>query len=574
MEKLIEELNNHTENKYKFSLKSALLKKDADFCVLEIYYKDGIMLKSSELQELKCFILSIVPNKFKYEINFVKNFISEERIEGDFVFFMKSHFPSVYYNLCEVKREGMSFFITAQIDANSYAHAKEKNLSIEAQNYLKQLYEDFEFVCSVTCDDIYKENEEELKKQNYVEEEVDIFAHRKIEFTDEVPLVGEEIDEPASYIKDKTLAEPNIIVCGKIKSIKPVVIKKKSKGKEENPETENSEIQNKDAVGVSGETQNIEKPLNSENVGEEKNNEISKEQNAEQGTEEIKYERKLYKIVLQDFTGEMNCVFFSNKETQAKAEKLDTDSVIAVRGNLEEDKYSGGNVLSIKDISYCSLPENFEEYIEYRKEKPFYEFIKPEKVVSYVQNDLMNFNKTEDVPEYLKNKTYVCFDFETTGLHYDRGDKIIEIGAVKIVDGKITEKFMSYVDPERKIPAESSAISGIVDEDVKGAPKDYEALQDFYKFTRGAILTGYNIINFDMLFLLGQGKTCRWNFDNEVEDVYKLASKLVHGVKNYKLGTIAEHLGVVLDNAHRAVYDALATAEVFIKLAKDMKNDS
>ncbi|MBP3581222.1 MAG: hypothetical protein J6J33_00545, partial [Clostridia bacterium] len=87
----------------------------------------------------------------------------------------------------------------------------------------------------------------------------------------------------------------------------------------------------------------------------------------------------------------------------------------------------------------------------------------------------------------------------------------------------------------------------------------------------GAILTGYNIINFDMVFLRGQGKTCRWNFDNEVDDVYKLAQKYVHGVRNYKLGTIAEKLGVTLDNAHRAVYDALATAEVFLKIAKDIK---
>lgn len=132
---------------------------------------------------------------------------------------------------------------------------------------------------------------------------------------------------------------------------------------------------------------------------------------------------------------------------------------------------------------------------------------------------------------------------------------------------------MSYVDPEKHIPAESSAISGIVDADVEGAPKDFEALQDFYKFTRGAILTGYNIINFDMVFLKGQGKACRWNFDNEVVDTFKIAQKYVHGVKNYKLGTIAEKLGVVLDNAHRAVFDALATAEIFVKLAENLKNE-
>ena len=84
-------------------------------------------------------------------------------------------------------------------------------------------------------------------------------------------------------------------------------------------------------------------------------------------------------------------------------------------------------------------------------------------------------------------------------------------------------------------------------------------------------MTGYNILNFDMRFLVGQGKTARWNFDNEAVDVYHMAQKYVHGVKNYKLGTIAAKLGVVLDNAHRAVYDAIATAEVFIKLAENIK---
>ena len=128
-----------------------------------------------------------------------------------------------------------------------------------------------------------------------------------------------------------------------------------------------------------------------------------------------------------------------------------------------------------------------------------------------------------------------------------------------------------YVDPERKIPAESSAVSGITDADVAGAPKDYQVLQDFFKFTRNAIIIGYNNINFDNVFLIGQGKKCRWDFaSNETDDVFRYAQKLVHGVKNYKLGTIAEKLGVVLDNAHRAVYDALATAEVFIKLAEMM----
>ena len=63
---------------------------------------------------------------------------------------------------------------------------------------------------------------------------------------------------------------------------------------------------------------------------------------------------------MADPTGEINCLFMSNKENQAKLEKLEKDSVIVVRGNLEDDKFSGGLTLKVKDLAYCSLPENFE----------------------------------------------------------------------------------------------------------------------------------------------------------------------------------------------------------------------
>ena len=553
MENIIDSLNNYTNNEYKFSLKSALLKRDADFCVIEIFYKDGMMITPEKKAEFDDFVLSKLPKAYKYDLKFIKNYISEERIESEVCDFMKKHFPSLSYKINSVKEDNLLFDINLSIDKLSYEHAKEKNLNGELVKFFKNQYEDYDFKCEYDSEEVYKEDEEELLKKNYKEETPDYSMKRKIEVSEIVPIIGEELEPFASYIKDKTVAEAGIVVCGKIKSIKPIVIKKKPK-------------QEKEQEKAKTENQQGEETKEKEPANESENSNENQEENGE-----IKYERKLYKFVLEDFTGQMSCVYFSNKETQAKAEKLDTDSVIIVRGNLEDDKFSGGLVLSVKDINYCTIPDNLEEYIEYRKEKPFYEFVKPEKVVTYKQDNLMSFMEQDEVPEYLKGKTYVCYDFETTGLHYEKGDRIIEIGAVKIVDGKITERFMTYVDPEKPIPPESSAISGIVDEDVKGAPKDYEALQDFYKFTRGAILTGYNIINFDMVFLRGQGKTTRWNFDNEVEDVYRFAQKYVHSVKNYKLGTIAEKLGVVLDNAHRAVYDALATAEVFLKIAKDIK---
>lgn len=545
MEKLIKLLNEKTENKYKFMLKSALFDQSADFCMIEIFYKDGLILEKNIKEELLAQIFEVLPKEIKYDISFIKNFISEERIEGEFKTFMARHFPSISYNLKSVTLNEKTFIIDTIVDELSYDHAKKKNFDGEVQKYFKALFEEFEFVSKFESGKVFVEDELEVLKKNYKEEDVDIYEKRIIEVTDKLSIIGEEIEEPASYIKDKTEPMTGVVLCGKVSNFIFRVINTKRKKKDED-ESENQQ----------------EKPVLVEPV-EDENAENAQSENETK----IEYEKKLFKWTLSDFTGDMKCTFMSNKENQSKIEKLDNDSVIIVRGNLEKNKFSGELELKVRDVSYCTIPEGLTEYIEWKKEKPFYEWVEPEKMVTYKQNDLMSFAVEESVPEFLQNKTFVCYDFETTGLHFEQGDKIIEIGAVKIENGKITERFMSFVDPEKHIPEESSKISGIVDEDVKGAPIDNQVLQDFYKFTRGAIIIGYNNINFDNVFLIGQGKKCRWNFDNETADVYKYATKFITGVKNYKLGTIAAKLGVVLDNAHRAVYDALATAEVFLKIA-------
>lgn len=559
MEKFTEELNKFSNNKYEFMLGSALLDKSADFCVVEILYKDGIMLNIDDKKKIEEFARSLLPKDYVYEFKFIKRYINEDRILGDTKTFLSKNFPSVSSKIERVSLDVNKFTIEIVVDELSFAHAVERRVDAELERFLKTQYENFEYACKLEQGRVYVEDAREEMIKNYYEESEDIYANRKIEFFDVVPLVGEfQEGEKADYIKDKFLPEEKIIICGTIDAIHEKVIKRKPK-----------------------DTKDAAKDLASSEVNEAlKDDETAIVANIPESTEEdadlenaTKYQRKLYKFSLSDFTGTMNCVFFSNKENQAKLEKLEKGSVIVVRGNLEEDNYSGDNTLKVKDLAYCSIPENLTEYIQYRKEKPFYEFVEPEKIVTFTQDNLLSFTEEKITPKFLQNKTFVCYDFETTGLSYAKGDRIIEIGAVKIENGKITEKFMSFIDPEMHIPEESSAISGIVDSDVQGAPTADKVLQDFYKWTRGAIIIGYNNINFDNLFLIGQGKDARWNFDNETDDVYKWAQKYVRGAKNYKLKSIADKLGVTLDNAHRAVYDALATAEVFIKIQEIYQKD-
>ncbi len=553
---LIDKINELTENEYKFTLKSACLNETADFCVIEILYKDGILLSKQTKEKVNDYILSLVPKAYSYEIRFTKNFISEQRIADDFTKFIRKEYSSISFMVNNVTEENLCFHINFVVDNLSYDHAEQKKLCKICEEYLKEKYEDYSFKCSMTSGEVYREDQEAIIKENYKEEEIDMSALRKIEFYDTVHLVGDEITEPAGYIKDKTTAGETAIICGKIRHIKERVVNRKPK---QDPESEN----NNSLENVKNAAEdNFVLPKNAENDSSE-----------QEDSEDIKvqYQRKLYLFDLADFTGEMHCVYFSNKETQAKLEKFDAGTTIAVRGKIQEDKFAGGISLMVHDIAYCSLPKEQEEIIVYHKVKPFYEFVKPEDVVLYQQNSLLDFAAEKTTPKYLQNKTFVCYDLETTGLHYEAGDKMVEIGAVKIVNGKITEKFESLINPEMSISARASEVSGITDADVKDAPKDYQVLQDFCKFKGDAILTGYNIINFDNVFLLGQGKKCRWDFSGEVVDVYNLAQKYVHGVRNYRNGTVYEKLtGKKLENAHRAVYDALATAESLLKIAEIM----
>ena len=175
------------------------------------------------------------------------------------------------------------------------------------------------------------------------------------------------------------------------------------------------------------------------------------------------------------------------------------------------------------------------------------------------------------VVAFIKNNNLVVFDLETTGLEYSAGAKILEIGAIKVENGQMTDKFECFVNPEMKIPKDATAVHGIKDEDVKDAYNYQKVLRDFYKFTRDRYLVGYNV-EFDYGFIKFYGKKCGYNFDNQRIDVLKMATKNVKGITRFKLGIVADALGISLENAHRAINDTRATVDVFLKLADFYKD--
>lgn len=161
---------------------------------------------------------------------------------------------------------------------------------------------------------------------------------------------------------------------------------------------------------------------------------------------------------------------------------------------------------------------------------------------------------------------YVVFDIETTGLKKET-DKIIEIGAVKVKNGVITDKFSSFINPHQKLSEKITKLTSITDDMLKDAKEANEIIPEFIKFFSGSVLVAHNA-NFDVGFIRQWAKENNQEINNTVLDTVELSRLLFPELSRHKLDIVAKHLGVSLENHHRAVDDAGATAEIFVKCIK------
>lgn len=176
---------------------------------------------------------------------------------------------------------------------------------------------------------------------------------------------------------------------------------------------------------------------------------------------------------------------------------------------------------------------------------------------------LTNYNNPKDVD------SYVVFDLETTGLSV-KNDMITEIGAIKIKDGEVVDTFSQLINPERRIPEFIVNLTGITDAMVRDKPTIDEVVGPFKEFIEGSILVAHNA-SFDLGFIREKFKKSNLEVINPVIDTLELSRAVFPDLKNHKLGNIAKHLKVNLENAHRAVDDAKATSEIFIKILNLLK---
>ncbi|WP_372740109.1 exonuclease domain-containing protein [Neptunomonas sp.] len=167
----------------------------------------------------------------------------------------------------------------------------------------------------------------------------------------------------------------------------------------------------------------------------------------------------------------------------------------------------------------------------------------------------------------LSELAYTVFDTETTGLDPAGGDEIIQVGAVRIVNGKLLrqETFEQLVDPKRHIPAITIPIHGITPDMVKGQPDITQVLPALHAFAQDTVLVAHNAA-FDMRCLQVKEEATGVVFDQPVMDTLLLSAVIHPQQESHGLEAIAERFNVNVIGRHTALGDALVTAEVFLKL--------
>lgn len=252
-------------------------------------------------------------------------------------------------------------------------------------------------------------------------------------------------------------------------------------------------------------------------------------------------------------------------ELHCHTKMSDMDGVSEAQALVARAHDWGHQAIAITDHGVVQAFPDANHYVErLDKEDPFKIIYGVE---AYLVDDLTEIAVNEQGQTL--DDTFVVFDIETTGFSAAE-DRIIEIGAVKITDGAIVDRFSTFVNPEVPIPFEIQQLTHITDDMVLEAPKIEESLPAFLDFVGESALVAHNA-GFDVGFIeqncvrLGRSRT----FTSV--DTVGLARVLLPTLSKYKLNIVAKALNISLENHHRAVDDAAATAEIYVKFIEMLK---
>lgn len=449
----------------------------------------------------------IVGNYVKYELVFVSCPLDKRSIANHTYMTIINNFPSLSNNFTYddvgVEIEDMNVTIKLKLSPTNFEHATKLNReSLIAEKLKDSFLADFSIE--------FIEKDDEIVAQDLIASNMELQASIKeaeektiYKISDITNIIGKNDCSLAVDFTKINSAIENVVICGEVTSIQKKTYKRK--------------------ITKNGEEKEIDKVF--------------------------------YNFTIKNEGKFMYCSIFPRQQDELKGEVIDVGMPVCCFGSFRE--FNGKLNFTCNSIARCVYTkEEIKSGFKHVNEE--YHTVKPEKFVDYEQGDLF------DMDEKYFEGIFVVFDVETTGLDSTK-DEIIEIGACKVVNGRIDETFSTFVKPSKHIPKEITELTGIDDSMVEDAPTINYVMPDFYKFCDKATLVAHNI-SFDIGFIHNTAKKLSYNFNHPTMDTIEMAKSKVPGLKNYKLGTVVDHLGIVLDHAHRAINDATATAKVFIKL--------
>ena len=252
-------------------------------------------------------------------------------------------------------------------------------------------------------------------------------------------------------------------------------------------------------------------------------------------------------------------------ELHCHTKMSDMDGVSEVKNIVKRAHDWGHPAIAITDHGVAQAFPDANHYIEtLDKDDPFKVIYGVE---GYVVDDMTDI--AVNAEDQLLDDTYIVFDIETTGFS-SINDRIIEIGAVKVVNGEITDRFSTFVNPQRPIPFEITNLTSITDEMVIDSPPIDVILPQFLAFVGSGVLVAHNA-GFDVGFIEQNCRNLGLEHRFTYVDTVALARILLPTLSKYKLNVVAKALGISLENHHRAVDDAGATAEIFVKFVEMLK---
>lgn len=333
-------------------------------------------------------------------------------------------------------------------------------------------------------------------------------------------------------------------------------------------------------------------------------------------------DKNIFTIDITDYTGSTTAKVFNSIKESAVIDNIKKGDTIVVQGDVEYDKYAGELVVNARSIGTAQKVKVVDNAEKKRVELHMHTNMSQMDAVTSA-GDLVNrayqwghkavaitdhgvaqafpdamkaadkINKDEekikiiygveayfmdDLVESVKGDadtpfsgTFICFDIETTGLSAAR-DKITEIGAVKVENGIITDRFSTFANPEMPIPQKITQLTGITDEMVKDAPSQSEAVSAFLEFAGDNVLVAHNA-PFDTSFIAKACEDMGREYNYTSIDTVAISRAILTDIKNCKLDTVAKFLRLGEFNHHRATDDAEMLAKIFISLCQRLTDD-